>query len=266
MINTPKSTKIGSFSPFPSAANLNFVDDKFSPLEIFSGGRKGVWYDPSDLSTMFKDAAGTQPVTTNGDPVGRVLDKSGNNGHATQTVSAARPVYRTDGFLHWLEFDGVDDCLILPPTLNLNAGGMYFAMQDKSSSTKALVANSRGGYIGTTAVGASRNILINDNSDARLVDTPSAVSLSTKGVYRINKSDGYLNVIQHLNYTSNVNSVMSNAAKSSLISNNVLGAFSPSGTITLKVDFYNTILLEQHLYSRETEIIDFLAAKTGIAI
>ena len=40
-------------------------------------------------------------------------DKSGNGNHATQTVSTARPIYKTDGILHWLQFDGVDDYLNL---------------------------------------------------------------------------------------------------------------------------------------------------------
>ena len=31
--------------------------------------------------------------------------------HATQSTSAARPTYRTDGTLHWLAFDGTDDLL-----------------------------------------------------------------------------------------------------------------------------------------------------------
>jgi len=34
------------------------------------------WYDPSDLTTMFEDAAGTVPVTGPGQPVGLMLDKS----------------------------------------------------------------------------------------------------------------------------------------------------------------------------------------------
>ena len=85
----------------------------WTPLDLFKGGKQGVWYDPSDLSTMFQDAAGTVPVTANGDPVALMRDKSGNNNHATQTVSAARPTYQTDGFLHWLNFDGVDDSLAI---------------------------------------------------------------------------------------------------------------------------------------------------------
>ena len=36
----------------------------------------GVWYDPSDLSTLFQDSAGTTPVTAVEQPVGLMLDKS----------------------------------------------------------------------------------------------------------------------------------------------------------------------------------------------
>ena len=37
---------------------------------------EGAWYDPSDLTTLYQDAAGTTPVTGTGQPVGLMLDKS----------------------------------------------------------------------------------------------------------------------------------------------------------------------------------------------
>ena len=43
---------------------------------LFAAGEPGAWYDPSDLSTMFQDSAGTTPVTAAGQPVGLRLDKS----------------------------------------------------------------------------------------------------------------------------------------------------------------------------------------------
>ena len=43
---------------------------------MFGSGEQGVWYDPSDLSTMYQDAYGTTPVTAVGQPVGLILDKS----------------------------------------------------------------------------------------------------------------------------------------------------------------------------------------------
>lgn len=70
-----------------------------------------VWYDPSDLSTLFQDAAGTIPVASVGDPVGRVEDRSGNGFHLTASSDAARPTYQASGGFSWLEFDGVDDKL-----------------------------------------------------------------------------------------------------------------------------------------------------------
>lgn len=43
---------------------------------LFALAEPGVWYDPSDLTTLFQDAAGTQPVTTAGQTVALALDKS----------------------------------------------------------------------------------------------------------------------------------------------------------------------------------------------
>jgi len=79
----------------------------FSPLAL----GPAIWLDPSDLTTLFQDSAGTTPVTANNDPVGRINDKSGNGRNLTQGTAAARPLYKTAGGLHWLEFDGADDCL-----------------------------------------------------------------------------------------------------------------------------------------------------------
>lgn len=68
------------------------VAPAFSPASLFAAGEQGVWYDPSDFSTMFQDSAGTTPVTAVEQPVGRILDKSGRGNHATQATSASRPV------------------------------------------------------------------------------------------------------------------------------------------------------------------------------
>ena len=65
----------------------------FTPLDLFSTGAQGIWLDPSDLSTMFSDRAGTIPVTTPGTVVGKRLDKSGRGNHAVAATDAARPIY-----------------------------------------------------------------------------------------------------------------------------------------------------------------------------
>lgn len=43
---------------------------------IFASTAAGVWYDPSDFSTMYQDSAGLTPVTAVEQPVGLMLDKS----------------------------------------------------------------------------------------------------------------------------------------------------------------------------------------------
>ncbi len=78
----------------------------WNPLDIFAGGQGGAWYDPSDLSHMWQDTAGTVAVTTDGQSVLRIDDKSGNGLHLTQATGALAPLYKTSGGLHWLQFNG----------------------------------------------------------------------------------------------------------------------------------------------------------------
>jgi hypothetical protein len=84
----------------------------WTPANLFASGEQGAWYDPSDLSTMFQDSAGTTPVTATGQTVGKILDKSGRGNHASQATAASRPVLQQDGNgKYYLGFDGVDDSL-----------------------------------------------------------------------------------------------------------------------------------------------------------
>jgi hypothetical protein len=84
----------------------NISEGLISPSSLFGNGEDGVWYNPSDINTLFQDSGGTTPVTADGDPVGRMLDKSGNGNHAIQTVSADRPVYDVNSSMEYLAFNG----------------------------------------------------------------------------------------------------------------------------------------------------------------
>lgn len=88
----------------------NLLMAGFDPLTLFASSEPGGWYDPSDFSTMFKDTAGTDPVTGAGDAVARINDKSGNGNNLTQSTSTARPLLQKDAGGRWyLDFDGADD-------------------------------------------------------------------------------------------------------------------------------------------------------------
>lgn len=86
-----------------------FIGSGFSPASLFSNGEEGGWYDPSDLSTLFEED-GTTPASVDG-PVGKILDKSGNGNHLTQTTETKCPTLKLASGLYYLEFDGVDDGL-----------------------------------------------------------------------------------------------------------------------------------------------------------
>ncbi|MCP4487837.1 MAG: hypothetical protein GY820_11045 [Gammaproteobacteria bacterium] len=80
--------------------------DTFNPIFL----KPKLWVDPSDTSTLFQDAGGTTPVSSAGDPVGLVLDKSGNDNHLTAPSDAARPVYAvSESGDKLLQSDEVDD-------------------------------------------------------------------------------------------------------------------------------------------------------------
>lgn len=68
------------------------VPAAFSPTDL-SG--LVAWYDFSDISTLYQDSAKTTPVTSDADPIGAVVDKSGNGNDVTQGTTAAKPTYKT---------------------------------------------------------------------------------------------------------------------------------------------------------------------------
>ena len=107
---------------------------------LFGNGEQGAFYVPQPQvlgqQVLYQDSAGTVPVTADGDPVGLMLDVSGNGNHASQATSGARPVYRTDGTLHWLEADGVDDYLL--HDFSLTGTGMLMAAARSNLSAASI--------------------------------------------------------------------------------------------------------------------------------
>lgn len=135
----------------------------FSPATLFAAGEQGGWYDPSDLSTMFQDTAGTVPVTATGQTVGLLLDKSGRGNHLTQATAASRPIYGIEPFggrrnllTRTEEFDNAAWSNSIGgtgtnPTISANAG-----VAPDETSTADRLQFSLGG--GTTLTDLSRRI------------------------------------------------------------------------------------------------------------
>jgi len=62
----------------------------FTPKKLFDNGEEGFWYDISDIRTLKENSDGTVDVTSYGQSVGYIADKSGNGNHARQSTSGTR--------------------------------------------------------------------------------------------------------------------------------------------------------------------------------
>ena len=129
-----KKVSLSTFSYLP---NLTLVDQLRSLIrQLFSAGEQGAFYIPrpivNGVQSLFQDAAGTVPVTADGDPVGLMLDQSPNSNNAPQSVSAAKSTYRASP--DRLSLDKVDDALIITvPTGGWN-GTMVLATDEGTVS------------------------------------------------------------------------------------------------------------------------------------
>lgn len=126
----------------------------FTPASLFAPGEDGAVYDPSDLSSLWQDTAGTVPVTADGQSVARIDDKSGNGNHAIQATAGARPVYKTDGDRHWLLGDGIDDELI-GGTMSVAGGASVIAAAQFIGTSTGIIMSAATSSSDTLSVGAT---------------------------------------------------------------------------------------------------------------
>ena len=145
-----------------TSVRLNWVDALQALINsLFSAGEQGALYMPRPVvlgaQSLFQDAAGTVPVTADGDPDGLTIDQSPNSINASQSTSAARPTYNANP--DRLSLDKVDDALIITvPTGGWN-GTMVLATDDGTASYGISIpagAYELGGqyFPGTAIVGA----------------------------------------------------------------------------------------------------------------
>ena len=366
----------------------------FWPGRLFLDGEQGAWYDPSDLSTLFQDAAGTTPVTADGDPVGLMLDlsqklelgpdrivgfnpfdtdqwvkqgesgpdirvtnegvavgrlsgqtsavgiyqdvpaqvgdwvvvegrmrilqgtsSSGFNGvwisgapslsigrqvkslenvvgwqdvfvvarasstvtriyltpqtngleiefsnisvrelpgnHASQDVAASRPVYRTDGMLHWLEFDGADDRLSFDP---VNAETIFFSCETASDTLGVLGGGGNAGETGYAAVGPS--VVRYRSSSTALHNLPSQTA-GIKVLTIHNSSEGLTRV------WGNGQKSADELQKTRISS---IRYISPGNVGYYPGEFYGAILHTQDVVNHREGVEMYLANKSGVTL
>lgn len=93
------------------------LGDSVAALMAATPGVAKLWLDPSDVATLQQDSAGTTPVTTAGDPIGRIMDKSGAANHLIQATAASCPLWQTT----FAAFDGVNDSWVSAANLDMSS-------------------------------------------------------------------------------------------------------------------------------------------------
>ena len=103
---------------------------------LFGSGQKGAFYVTQPVvegqQALYIDEGMTVPVTADGDPVGLMIDQSGNGNSAAQSISAARPTYNTSP--DRLSLDKVDDALIVTVPAGGWTGTMVLATDQGTAS------------------------------------------------------------------------------------------------------------------------------------
>lgn len=154
----------------------NYVAALFSPAQLFTGTTQGVWYDPSDITTLYRDAAGTLPVTAVEQPVGLMLDKrdtaysvaSSNTANSGLGLDAATAINLTGDFTIEAFIN-----LSALPTSNVwqNTPGGYQTIWATGAKTSV---DGSAFYIGTTNIFFT---VLNDNDI--VINTAHGFSINT---------------------------------------------------------------------------------------
>ena len=141
--------------------------------------------------TLFQDSLGTIPVTGHMQPIGRVLDKSGNGNHAHQPNSAFRPLWQNNGGLKSFWFDGADDHLLSTLVAGNSNAMTYWVNYRAESQTGYLIHEGSNDTVRSTM---SYAVLVNLSGMDSLVFSgavtvfPSQINLSTLAEMQGDKS------------------------------------------------------------------------------
>lgn len=235
----------------------------------------GLIYNIQDLSTLYQDAAGTIPVTAIGQPVGKVLDISGNGNHATQPITAARPtLVQIDG-LYALSFDGIDDHLNIP-YLGLYAGGacsIVAAIDSQNQTTNAALISERNLTVATQQYIPSRRVA-NDGIDALLINDVGATVKDTNGTTSGLRTKTVRSIIdngQNINiYKEGVLSGYDDYTRSGslTLNNTTLGAsISTTNSMFMKMNLFGLIVTKSALNDvQRLQCEKYLGRKVNVPI
>ena len=171
--------------------------------------------------------------------------------HASQPVASSRPLYRTDGVLHWITFDGVDDYFIIN-TINIDKGSFAFASKNSNlvSRNSVILSSGMAGYISIYGLKWSKN------DGGSLITTSVAVTQSQSIIGNIDNT--------LLTVRDSKGATGSATGSANLHSVQYLFSFSTATPIAYKGDFFGLVLKTDNLNINEQDkILNYLDRKLG---
>ena len=120
--------------------------------------------------------------------------------HATQETSAARPIYRTDGTLHWLQFDGVDDVMQAPFSIDgESSNGLAVAIRIATLSSTVVPVSLRNdaSFFGVVARTSGFKLTLRardtGDRDVSLAESQENLDIVSRHNYKSTSLSGFLN-------------------------------------------------------------------------
>lgn len=132
--------------------------ETFTPASLFDSNESGAWYDIQDISKLKSDLAGTTAASPGG-PVGRIIDKSGNQNDAVaistsqrKTMTSISPQPRHN----WTLFSETNTSMaggsLVQSTVSNSPLGTYAKVHEITSSANTVYRSWQESYpTGTTA-------------------------------------------------------------------------------------------------------------------
>ena len=183
----------------------------FDPMTLFASGEQGVWYDPSDMSSLWQDAGRSIPVTAAGQSVAVMDDKSGNANHLTLSNAVLGEALglryitcngsTTGGVTSAINFSGTSNLSIFAGIRKLTdaAMGMIAELSATVSSNNGtfwFLAGDAGGNYSINAKGTAQNYRKYSTYTAPITNVISAslTSIAANSAAAISvRVDGVLN-------------------------------------------------------------------------
>lgn len=250
------------------------VGGVYSPVSLFASGVVGAFYDPSDLASMFQNTAGTIPAALD-QPVGRMLDKSGNGLHLTQATDVRRPILRSAGGLWWLETTAGMGLESAVPLFN-PAGSITLIMgyQRTSSTANAYLfmgvnaTNNASAYqtFFSNGTSALRAYVSQEAPGTAAIAIGGAKALGTNYVLRQVHDRTSLALSLYNNGELDASTAIANANTRTPV-RNALGTIASIGDFGLFGRFYPTVIISRLLTAPETAAAEsWVAAKSGVML